>query len=100
MDIVYPKRKAGVKATVLPEGHVVLFDTTTDWAHTLNPLAAMAWELSDGEHSVPDIVDEIVSLVEELPLDSRELELQLTEFFEELTSAGFLENPIKKESEP
>src|SRR5688500_6603598 len=57
--IMYPRRKADVKTSVLPDGHVVLFSDTRDWGHTLNPRAALIWEFCDGEHTVAEIVSEV-----------------------------------------
>lgn len=51
-----PKRNSNIQTKLLPDGHVVIFSNNSDWAHTITPLAAIAWEYCDGEHSVDDIV--------------------------------------------
>jgi hypothetical protein len=60
---VFLQRNPSIKSTLLPDGYLVLFDTQTDWAHTLTPAAAMIWELSDGQHTLADMVGEIRGLV-------------------------------------
>lgn len=51
-----PKRNPDIETKMLPDGHVVIFSKKSDWAHTITPLAAIAWEFCDGEHSLEDIV--------------------------------------------
>ena len=57
-----PLRNPEIQTTLLPDGHVVLFSTKTDWAHTLNPVGAIVWEFCDGQHEAAHIVDEVVLL--------------------------------------
>lgn len=45
---------------MLPDGHVVIFSSSSDWAHTITPLAGIAWEFCDGENSVEDIVTHVM----------------------------------------
>ena len=37
----------------------MLLNTKTDWAHTLNPSAALVWEFCDGVHNVQEIAAEL-----------------------------------------
>jgi hypothetical protein len=59
---LFLQRNPNIKSTLLPDGYLVLFDKQTDWAHTLTPAAAMIWELSDGQHTVEDMVSVVQSL--------------------------------------
>ena len=61
-----PHRAARV-AERLIDGELVLYDPLYQRVHVLNPTAAVAWRLSDGEHTVADVV---AALVEHYP-DSR-----------------------------
>ncbi len=49
---------------MLPDGHVVIFSQQSDWAHTITPLAAIAWEFCDGEHSIEEIVEQVLTYTE------------------------------------
>ncbi|CAN5675625.1 hypothetical protein BH10CYA1_BH10CYA1_55260 [soil metagenome] len=55
-----PKRTPDIETKMLPDGHVVIFSKSSDWAHTITPLAAIAWEYCDGEHSVDEIVERVL----------------------------------------
>lgn len=90
-QILYAKRKEEVKATPLPNGDLVLFNQTTDWANTVNPLASMVWELSDGLLPVDEIAREIRELLPNMQIDQEEFCLQLHGLITELAEAGFLE---------
>jgi hypothetical protein len=57
--ILYPHRNSDVRGTLLEDGHLILLDPQTSWAHTLNPMAAVIWEFSDGEHTLTEIANEI-----------------------------------------
>ncbi|MBY0359200.1 MAG: PqqD family protein [Candidatus Obscuribacterales bacterium] len=76
---IYPRRMEGIQSTLLPDGHVVLFDSRSDWAETLNPAAAIIWEYCDGQTSLaemgsiiaeiskrPNSLDETKALIDEL----------------------------------
>lgn len=52
---IYPRRRAGIKTTLLPDGHLVLFDPSSEWAHTLNQTGAIVWEYCDGQTCLSDI---------------------------------------------
>ena len=61
---MYPLRNPAIKSTLLPDGYLVLFNTKTDWALTLNPSAALVWDFCDGAHSLPEIVAELAAATE------------------------------------
>jgi len=86
---LYPKRRIDLKSTLLPDGCLVIFDETTEWAHTVSPLGAMAWELSDGQHTTKEIVDEIIVLTAE-SLDKKQLEAEVLQLIAELSENGLL----------
>jgi hypothetical protein len=89
VEILYPKRRSDVKSILLPDGCLVIFDESTEFAHTVSPIGAMAWELSDGEHSTGDIVTEINELTESL-LEPEVLTKQVHELLNELKENGLL----------
>ncbi|MGH7192251.1 MAG: PqqD family protein [Candidatus Saccharimonadales bacterium] len=47
---------------MLPDGYIVLFNTKTEWVHTLNPCGALVWEFCDGSHLPDEIAAEIAAL--------------------------------------
>ena len=65
-------RDPEVKASILPDGHVLLYLERNDWCYTLTPLGGLVWEYCDGNHAPDDIVRQIeaiadVSLDPDLP---------------------------------
>lgn len=62
--MIRPKRNPDVQTKMLPDGHVVIFSQQSDWAHTITPLAAIAWEFCDGEHSIDQIVEQVLTYTE------------------------------------
>jgi len=58
------KRNEDIKTTLMPDGHVVLFNSKTEWAQVLNPMGALVWEFCDGYTSVDDMTGEIASLLQ------------------------------------
>ena len=62
--MIRPKRNPDVQTKMLPDGHVVIFSQQSDWAHTITPLAAIAWEYCDGEHSVDEIIKQVLTYTE------------------------------------
>ncbi len=58
------KRNDDIKTTLMPDGHVVLFNTKTEWAQVLNPMGALVWEFCDGCTSTTAMTDEIASLLQ------------------------------------
>ena len=52
----------GVEDELLPDGGMVLYNTTTQQVLTLNGTAALIWENCDGERSLQAIVEEIREL--------------------------------------
>lgn len=84
-----PRRNPDVRTTLLPDGHVVLFSTKTEWAHTLNPQGAVIWEFCDGSHSVDDIIEEVRQLMQEAAQEH--VSRQVSEFINELLGSGLLQ---------
>lgn len=84
-----PIRNPSVQTKLLPDGHVVLFSQENDWAHTLTPLAGIAWEYCDGELSE----DEIVKVVADAAGSSSDGEIKenLQSLFTELRESGLLQ---------
>src|ERR1700722_5885734 len=85
------KRKAGIATTILPDGYVAVFCKDTCRAYTLPPIAGLAWEFFDGEHSEEEIVRKITTLMGENDA-SADLREQITKLSEELFKNGFLEH--------
>lgn len=83
-----PLRAPDIKTRMLPDGHVVLVSSTSEWVHTLTPLGALVWEFCDGTNDLAKIADSIRAIpnVEADP----ELQSQISELIEELDDAGFL----------
>ena len=63
MSIRFPLRNPDLQTKLLPDGHVVVFNETTLWAHILSPSGAVIWEFCDGQHSLDAIMDEMESLI-------------------------------------
>lgn len=85
---MYPLRNSDIESKLLPDGYLVLFNPKTDWAHTVNPSAALVWEFCDGTHTVADIVDELVAVIE--PADAQALTDEVTSLVQALTREGIL----------
>lgn len=83
-----PLRNPIVQTKLLPDGHIVLFAKEHDWAHTLSPLAGIAWEYCDGEHSVDEIVDQVAEIAG--LQSSNEIKPDMAQLFEELCGSGLL----------
>lgn len=86
-----PVRNPQVQTKLLPDGHVVLFCEEHAWAHTLSPLAGIAWEYCDGELSFDEIVQQVSDTAGLQSAD--EIKAQLEELFDSLTTAGLLTSP-------
>jgi hypothetical protein len=80
----------------LPDGHAVLVSKKTNWASTITPLAALAWEFCDGENTIEQIVEKIKS-IPELQLQS-DLRDEVSSLLEDLVEAGFLEEDCGEEA--
>lgn len=83
-----PKRDPDIETTSLPDGYAVLVMKKTDWAHTINPLAAIVWEFCDGTNSV----DEIIALIQAVPeLEPRpQLREEVIGLLNQFEADGFL----------
>ncbi|WP_092807934.1 PqqD family protein [Rhodococcus globerulus] len=57
-----PQRAHSVESNDLADG-VVLYDSSSEVAHHLNPVATLVWELCDGR-TVGDIVDAVAEVLE------------------------------------
>ncbi len=90
MHMHKPQRDPTIKTSLLPDGHVVLVSSQTDWAHTLSPMGAVIWEFCDGTNSVEDIVS-IMQSMPELGYSSQSLQQEVSELLENLEQAGVLQ---------
>lgn len=82
-----PKRIPDVETKMLPDGHVVIFSKSSDWAHTITPLAAIAWEYCDGEHSVEQIVERVLEYANG---DSTNLQPEISELLSDFAQSGLV----------
>lgn len=82
-----PKRTPDIETKMLPDGHVVIFSKSSDWAHTITPLAAIAWEYCDGEHSVEEIVDRVIEFANG---DATEIQPAIVTLLSEFAEAGLV----------
>ncbi|MDI9913776.1 PqqD family protein [Rhodococcus sp. IEGM 1379] len=57
-----PQRSSSVESNDLTDG-VVLYDSSVEIAHHLNPVATLVWELCDGR-TVSDIVNAVMEVLE------------------------------------
>jgi hypothetical protein len=73
---------------MLPDGHVVLMSEQTQWAHTLSPLAGIAWEFCDGELNVDEIVKRVCDIAGITSVES--IKPELTKLFSELAESGLV----------
>ncbi|HEY9679222.1 MAG TPA: PqqD family protein [Drouetiella sp.] len=82
-----PKRTSDVETKMLPDGHVVIFSKNSDWAHTITPLAAIAWEFCDGEHSLEQIVEKVVEYADG---EKQNLQPAITELLNDFAQSGLV----------
>lgn len=73
---------------MLPDGFLVLFNTKSDWAHTLNPRGALVWEFCDGAHTPDQICEELASVLGDC--DRSELRGDVQKLIETLLNEGLL----------
>ena len=71
---------------------VVLYDSRNDNVHHMNLLASVIWDLCDGNHTVKDITEEIVDV---LNADPVQVEGDVTKMIEEFQGKGLLEEVLK-----
>ncbi len=83
---MHPRRNPDVKTTLLPDGHIVLFDEKTNWAMTLNPMGALIWEFCDGNHTASQIEQEITSLTDQ----HNDLDQNIESLLKELSESGLI----------
>jgi len=85
------KRADKLTTTVLPDGYVAIFSAVTNCAYTLPPIGALAWEFFDGDHSIDEIVNEVLGVVgQRSTLDAADLRQQISALAEELATSKFL----------
>lgn len=83
-----PKRNPDIETRMLPDGHVVIFSNKSDWAHTVTPLAAIAWEFCDGEHSIEDISKCVQEYANNA--DAESLQGTISDLVSELAQSGLV----------
>jgi radical SAM protein with 4Fe4S-binding SPASM domain len=71
---------------------VVLYDSRNDNVHHMNLLAGVIWDLCDGNHTVKDITEEIVDV---LNADPVQVERDVTKMIEDFQGKGLLEEVLK-----
>lgn len=57
------KRVDNAISTILPDGYVAIIQLGNPIGFTLTPAGSLLWELSDGDFSVSEIVEEVYSLL-------------------------------------
>lgn len=82
-----PRRRAHVITRVL-EDEGILYDPATHSVHSLNPTAALVWDLCDGEHTLSDIVDLLGEIFE---AEREEVAADVQETLKRLQRLGLLE---------
>lgn len=80
-------RNQDIKTTLMPDGHVVLFNSKTEWAQILNPIGALVWEFCDGLTPSPEMVKQVASLIED---DSPKLKDDINSLIKELLENGLI----------
>lgn len=85
MSDTFPTRNPELQTKLLPDGHAVVFNEVTLWAHILSPSGAVIWEFCDGEHTLNAILDELEALTGTRP----EL-VQTQEFIADLQANGLI----------
>jgi len=85
---MHPKRNPDIVTKLLPDGHAVLFSPNNNWAHTITPLAAVAWEFCDGTNSTDDISTRVAEIAESQP--DPELTDKVKTLIRELQDSGLL----------
>jgi hypothetical protein len=84
-----PKRDDKLESKLLPDGHLVIFSSKTNWAQTLTPVAALVWEFCDGTNTLEQILEHIEELTAQPTSD--ELRTQVSELIDEFVEIGLAE---------
>jgi len=84
------KRHPQVESRLLPDGHLVLFNSNTNWGQTLTPLGAIVWEFCDGTTSIESIFEQLKEL--DSLVVTPELEQQVISLLEDLADTGLIES--------
>jgi len=74
----------------LPDGSALLYDTDSATAYPITESAAVAWMLSDGEHSIDEITDELEA---QFDANRQTIASDLSNLFEDLQIKGLLQSP-------
>jgi Coenzyme PQQ synthesis protein D (PqqD) len=80
-----PRRSTSIESNDLTDG-LVLYDTSKEIAHHLNPIATLVWELCDGR-PVSEIV---VSIARILEVPQSEAQSLYETSYDQLSAAGLL----------
>lgn len=90
MDLTsHPKRNEQVLTQRAADGAFFLFDLNRGEFYALNDVGERVWELSDGGHSVSDL---ILILCQEFEAPPEMIEADVVELLASLVDEGLLEN--------
>lgn len=84
-----PERDARVLDELLADGSLILFHTGTRVLMTLNPTAALVWELCDGRHDPPALIAEVQAVFPDITTVDADVHTILTD----LRTRGMLRPP-------
>ena len=88
MTAAKPLRSEEIETKILPDGYIVLYNSKTEWSHTLTPLGAVVWELCDGTLTVEEILHHVRELTERQGDD--ELGAQVVKLIDEFITLGLV----------
>ncbi|HEY9772523.1 MAG TPA: PqqD family protein [Planktothrix sp.] len=83
------RRNPEIETKLLPDGHAVLFSKQSNWAHTITPLAAVAWEFCDGSHTTSEISKQVAKIADTNDV-SADIESVVTELIQQFIESGLL----------
>jgi hypothetical protein len=81
-----PQRTENVVARTL-DGEAVLLDLASEEYYSLNEVGSRIWELADGEHSVGDMVEAIVT---DYDAERAQVEEDVLDLLDELSREGLV----------
>ena len=82
-----PKRRTDIVNEIV-EDETIIYDPRNHNVHHLNPMAGVIWELLDGNHTLQEITEEVVSALGADPVQVGE---DVTKTLEEFQRKGLLE---------
>ncbi|MBI2876257.1 MAG: PqqD family peptide modification chaperone [Candidatus Tectomicrobia bacterium] len=85
-----PLRRASILTRIL-EGEGILYDPATHSVHALNPMAALIWELCDGEHTPAEIGELLGEIFE---AEREEIATDVQEALRRLQELDLLEEEV------